>query len=115
VNIWYKNILLYVSVTRPFATLVSNIASGVLNLAFIVLIDHAYAYAAEKIAKWGMKRKMLIFILLAINIYTFLPEMHRTETDYEESLIIKLFVFLSFNYFSHAFYIAFLKERYLLK
>lgn len=38
-------------------------------------------------------------------------EMHKTETDYEESLAMKLFIFLSFNYFSHAFYIAFFKER----
>lgn len=38
--------------------------------------------------------------------------MFRTESEYEESLIVKLFIILAFNYYSHAFYIAFLKGRF---
>jgi len=41
-------------------------------------------------------------------------EMFRTEIEYEESLIVKLFIMFSFNYYSHAFYIAFLKGRFKL-
>jgi hypothetical protein len=41
----------------------------------------------------------------------YFAEMYRTETKYEESLSMKLFMMLSFNYYSHAFYIAFLKGR----
>lgn len=41
--------------------------------------------------------------------------MFRTESEYEESLIVKLFIILAFNYYSHAFYIAFLKGRFEVK
>jgi hypothetical protein len=38
-------------------------------------------------------------------------EMFRTETQFEESLSKKLFLMTSFNFYSHAFYIAFLKGK----
>ncbi|RNA27911.1 anoctamin-7-like [Brachionus plicatilis] len=75
---------------RPFATLFSNILCGILNLGFIILFDKIYEKCAQKITRW---------------------EMFRTESKYEESLIVKLFIILAFNYYSHAFYIAFLKGR----
>lgn len=40
--------------------------------------------------------------------------MYRTNTEYEEELSTKLFVILSLNYYFHAFYIAFIKGRYLI-
>ncbi|CAF0843667.1 unnamed protein product [Brachionus calyciflorus] len=49
-----------------------------------------YEKCAEKLTRW---------------------EMFRTESEFEDSLILKLFIILSFNYYSHAFYIAFLKGR----
>ncbi len=37
--------------------------------------------------------------------------MFRTQTEYESSLITKMFIVLSFNYYFNAFYIAFIKGR----
>lgn len=37
--------------------------------------------------------------------------MYKTETDYEENLVVKLFAICSFNYYVHVFYVAFLKGR----
>lgn len=75
---------------RPYASLVANTLVSLLNLLAIVLIDKVFEKVATKLTRW---------------------EMHRTETEYEESLIFKLFVILSFNYYFQAFYIAFLKGR----
>ncbi len=37
--------------------------------------------------------------------------MYKTEKKNEESLVVKLFILVSVNYYSHALYIAFLKGR----
>ncbi len=37
--------------------------------------------------------------------------MFRTQSEYESSLITKMFIVLSVNYYFNAFYIAFIKGR----
>ena len=41
----------------------------------------------------------------------FNQEMHKTESKYENSLTLKLFVLLCVNYYAQAFYISFIKGR----
>ena len=38
-------------------------------------------------------------------------EMHRTQTEYEDSLTFKVFVFQFVNFYSSIFYIAFFKGK----
>lgn len=38
-------------------------------------------------------------------------EMYRTDAEYEKSLVTKLFIVLSLNYYFHGFYVAFVKGR----
>ena len=38
-------------------------------------------------------------------------ELHRTETDYEDSYTFKMYFFAFVNYYSSSFYIAFFKGK----
>ena len=40
--------------------------------------------------------------------------MHRTQTDYENSLTFKVFIFQFVNYYSSIFYIAFFKGKWVI-
>lgn len=44
-------------------------------------------------------------------VYIF-TEMHRTQTEYEDSLTFKVFCFQFVNFYSSIFYIAFFKGKY---
>lgn len=41
----------------------------------------------------------------------FIVEMHRTQTEYEDNLTLKVFIFQFMNFFSSIFYIAFFKGK----
>ena len=98
---------------RPFASLVSNVACGILNLVFIVLVEKSYENLAKKMTRWGLYLCDLSIVQKTLSKHVFqFQEMHRTETEYEESLTVKLFVISAFNYYAHAFYTAFLKGRW---
>jgi hypothetical protein len=94
---------------RPFASLFATLTSGVLTLASIITIDTIYEKVASKINQWGMISCCCCFIFVKLK---FLPEMHKTETQYEKNLTFKLFVLFFVNYYVQAFYISFGKGRY---
>ncbi len=41
----------------------------------------------------------------------YVTEMHRTQTEYEDALIVKSFLFQFVNFYSSIFYIAFFKGK----
>lgn len=57
-------------------------------------------------------------LLLLLNLcytliifFAFVAEMHRTQTEYEDNLTFKVFVFQFMNFFASIFYIAFFKGK----
>ncbi len=53
---------------------------------------------------------MYLFILKKANIYLLIiSENHRTQTQYDDGLILKLFLFQFANSYTSLFYIAFLR------
>ena len=58
-----------------------------------------YTFALTKLLK-----KLLFFLF-------FSSEMHRTQTEYEDNLTFKVFVFQFVNFYASIFYIAFFKGK----
>ncbi|XP_078075850.1 anoctamin-6 isoform X3 [Mustelus asterias] len=74
-------------VTPQMAT---SVTASIINFLFIMLLNILY----ERVAIW---------------ITDF--ELPRTQTDYENSLTVKMFLFQFVNYYSSCFYIAFFKGK----
>ncbi|XP_076344099.1 anoctamin-2-like isoform X2 [Tachypleus tridentatus] len=57
---------------------------------------------------------IMVFNMIYARIATYLTEleMHRTQTEYENSLTLKMFLLQFVNYYSSIFYIAFFKGRF---
>lgn len=81
--------LVGLSIDSKKGVLVGSILGGVINAVFISVTNGLYARLARKLNDW---------------------ENHRTETQYEDSLIIKTFLFQAINSYISLFYIAFLKS-----
>nr|KAI8757561.1 anoctamin-6-like isoform X1 [Biomphalaria glabrata] len=69
--------------------LLTSVTSSVLNALSITILVHIYDKLALYLTEW---------------------ENHRTQTDYDNALIVKLFAFRFVNSYSSCFYIAFLRE-----
>ena len=60
----------------------------------------------------------LVFILIFNVIYDLIAiwitekELHRTQTSYDNSLIVKIYVFQFINYYASIFYVAFIKGQF---
>ncbi|XP_029013262.1 anoctamin-7 isoform X2 [Betta splendens] len=78
-------------VLRTEAGTIANISSSVVNLGLILLMGRVYTALAEQLTKW---------------------EMHRTQTQYDNALIFKVFIFQFVNFYSSPFYVAFFKGRF---
>ncbi|XP_064642098.1 anoctamin-7-like isoform X3 [Lineus longissimus] len=76
---------------RSRALTIASLSSAVVNLILIMSLGKVYEKLAEKLTQW---------------------EMHRTQTDYEDQLIFKVFLFQFVNFYSSIFYIAFFKGRF---
>ncbi|GAB6018699.1 Anoctamin-7 [Chamberlinius hualienensis] len=77
--------------TRSHADLVSNLTGSVVQLIIILILGKVYEKIAQIITDW---------------------EMHRTESQYEDNLTFKVFIFQFVNFYSAVFYIAFFKGRF---
>ncbi|XP_055844830.1 anoctamin-6 isoform X2 [Episyrphus balteatus] len=77
--------------TATYKIMVLPLTAGIIDLTVISLLDYAYSYLA-------------IFLT---NL-----EYRRTQTEYDESLTIKNYVFQFVNYYTSLFYIAFLKGKF---
>lgn len=67
------------------------ITAGLINLVCIVILNYLY----DRLAVWLTEL-----------------ELQRTQTEYDESLALKNYIFQFVNYYSSIFYIAFLKGKF---
>uniref|UniRef100_A0A3B4ZKY2 Anoctamin n=1 Tax=Stegastes partitus TaxID=144197 RepID=A0A3B4ZKY2_9TELE len=74
-------------VLRTEAGTIANISSSIVNLGLILLMGRVYTALAEQLTKW----------------------MHRTQTQYDNAFIFKVFIFQFVNFYSSPFYVAFFK------
>lgn len=70
---------------------VMPVTAALLNLVCIVLLNFVYNYVAQYLTEM---------------------ELQRTQTEYDESLSLKIYMFQFVNYYSSIFYIAFLKGKF---
>ncbi|XP_068589972.1 anoctamin-7 isoform X2 [Cebidichthys violaceus] len=78
-------------VLRTEAGTIANISGSIVNLGLILLMGQVYTALAEQLTKW---------------------EMHRTQTQYDNAFIFKVFIFQFVNFYSSPFYVAFFKGRF---
>ncbi|KAK4887282.1 hypothetical protein RN001_003553 [Aquatica leii] len=75
-----------------YYTYVMPFTAGILNLICIMILNYIYNYLAEILTEM---------------------ELQRTQTEYDESLALKIYMFQFVNYYSSIFYIAFLKGKFI--
>uniref|UniRef100_A0AC34RTB4 Anoctamin n=1 Tax=Panagrolaimus sp. JU765 TaxID=591449 RepID=A0AC34RTB4_9BILA len=75
---------------RTWAMLVVSVTSATINLIFILIMNYFYNMLALKLTNW---------------------ECPRTQTEFDNSYTLKVFLFQFINYYSSLFYIAFIKGR----
>nr|XP_006823057.1 PREDICTED: anoctamin-4-like [Saccoglossus kowalevskii] len=73
-----------------YSSIITTCTASVINLVLIMILNKIY----EKIAVWLTDM-----------------EMHRTETEWEDSFTFKMYLFSFVNYYSSIFYIAFFKGQ----
>ncbi|NXE56072.1 ANO7 protein, partial [Casuarius casuarius] len=73
------------------ASRIASITGSLVNLFFILILSKIYISLAHFLTKW---------------------EMHRTETEYEDAFIFKVFIFQFVSFYSSPIYIAFFKGRF---
>eukprot|EP00123_Amoebidium_parasiticum_P015504 comp23001_c0_seq1/m.36670 comp23001_c0_seq1/g.36670 ORF comp23001_c0_seq1/g.36670 comp23001_c0_seq1/m.36670 type:complete len:961 (-) comp23001_c0_seq1:920-3802(-) len=76
---------------RETGPILVSVTAAVLNLVGILLLSFVYNKLAYRLTEW---------------------ENHRTETDYDDALTFKLYVFNFVNNYSSIFYIAFFKGKF---
>ncbi|XP_031568344.1 anoctamin-7-like isoform X3 [Actinia tenebrosa] len=76
--------------TRKYALQIANSTGAFVNLTIIMILSRVYERVALALTHW---------------------EMHRTQTEYEDNLTFKVFVFQFVNFYSSIFYIAFFKGK----
>ncbi|XP_052224837.1 anoctamin-7-like [Dreissena polymorpha] len=77
--------------TRPRAQLIASFSSAIVNLLCIMALGRVYEKLALKMTQW---------------------EMHRTQTEFEDQLTFKVFLFQFVNFYSSIIYIAFFKGKF---
>lgn len=75
---------------QPYANQVVSASGAIINLVIIMILSKVYDRLALVLTQW---------------------EMHRTQTEYEDNLTFKVFVFQFMNFYSSIFYIAFFKGK----
>ncbi|CAF4261240.1 unnamed protein product [Didymodactylos carnosus] len=76
---------------RKYALSYASISGAFLNLIVIMILGKVYEILAYKLTQW---------------------EMHRTQTDFDNHLTIKVFLFQFINFYSSIFYVAFFKGKF---
>lgn len=83
--------LFHNTATRPRAQIIASTTSAIVNLILIMALGKVYQKVALSMTQW---------------------EMHRTQTEFEDQLTFKVFVFQFVNFYSSIVYIAFFKGRF---
>lgn len=76
--------------TRKYSGPITSFTAASINLVIIIILGRVYAWLAVKLTDM---------------------EYHRTDSNYEDSLTIKMYLFQFVNYYASVFYIAFFKGR----
>ncbi|XP_024086456.1 uncharacterized protein LOC106670115 isoform X2 [Cimex lectularius] len=76
---------------RSQAQAIANMSGAVVNLFIIMGMSRVYENLAYRLTSW---------------------EMHRTQTEFDDNLTFKVFLFQFVNFYSSIFYIAFFKGRF---
>ncbi|XP_067007730.2 anoctamin-7 isoform X2 [Anabrus simplex] len=76
---------------RSQAQAIANVTGAVVNLILIMAMSRVYEKLAYRLTAW---------------------EMHRTQTEFDDNLTFKVFIFQFVNFYSSIFYIAFFKGRF---
>ncbi|XP_046389365.1 anoctamin-7-like [Ischnura elegans] len=76
---------------RSQAQSIANITGACVNLCLIMAMSRVYENLALRLTTW---------------------EMHRTQTEFDDNLTFKVFIFQFVNFYSSIFYIAFFKGRF---
>ena len=85
----------------------------------MVLVVHSMGESAGLFITVTAASINLVFILIFNVIYDLIAiwitekELHRTQTSYDNSLIVKIYVFQFINYYASIFYIAFVKGQFI--
>ncbi|XP_078185117.1 anoctamin-7 isoform X3 [Callithrix jacchus] len=79
------------TVLTAWASRIASLTGSVVNLIFIVILSKIYVTLAHVLTRW---------------------EMHRTQTKFEDSFTLKVFIFQFVNFYSSPIYIAFFKGRW---
>ncbi|PSN45102.1 Anoctamin-7 [Blattella germanica] len=79
------------STFRSQAQAIANMTGAVVNLILIMAMSRVYEKLAYRLTAW---------------------EMHRTQTEFDDNLTFKVFIFQFVNFYSSIFYIAFFKGRF---
>ncbi|GFS73471.1 anoctamin-5 [Trichonephila clavipes] len=73
-----------------FASIITSTTAALLNLVCIMIFNQFYTYMATYLTEL---------------------ELHRTQTEFDDSLTLKMFLLQFVNYYSSIFYIAFFKGK----
>lgn len=83
-----------VPISPSVGSFIVSITAAILNLIFITGMGVVYKLLAHFLTEW---------------------ELHRTESEHEDSYTLKMFLFQCINYYSSIFYIAFIKGKILVE
>ena len=92
---------------KTYSSIIVTVTSAVINLICSLSLSQLYYWLAKKITNMGKK---FIFSLNSI-ICMYEIELHKYQSAYDDSLIIKIYLFQFVNFYSSLFYIAFFKGR----
>lgn len=87
----YSRSLYGTTPSMTYTVMILPATAAILNLKIITILNYAYDYLA---------------------VYLTNIEYRRTQTEYDESLTLKIYLFQFINYYSSIFYIAFLKGKF---
>lgn len=87
----YSRSLYGTTPSMTYTVMILPATAAILNLIIITILNYVYDYLA---------------------VYLTNIEYRRTQTEYDESLTLKIYLFQFVNYYSSIFYIAFLKGKF---
>ncbi|ESO82539.1 hypothetical protein LOTGIDRAFT_134438, partial [Lottia gigantea] len=76
---------------RSKASMIASLSAAVVNLIIIMALGRVYEKLALKLTQW---------------------EMHRTQSEFEDQLTFKVFIFQFVNFYSSIIYVAFFKGKF---
>lgn len=80
------------TIIGKYRSIISSLTGAILNLFIIVVMGKLYEKLAYFLTEW---------------------EMHKTQTEYSDSLTFKVFVFQFINFYSSIFYVGFFKNKFI--